>query len=296
MPSPERGLCVLLHAPREQHEPIVRELIAPVARELCPSPDLDALFFARHDAPDWHLRLDVRGAPGRVEGPARDLLERRLRELRDRGGLAGFDFVPCAREVDRLGGEEGARLAERIFHHDTLACLAWIEAEAEGLATKSRREYCLIMTERFLDLLRLTREQRAAFYSHSYSFQVDLGRWGSRELDALERHYRSIRDALRDLFHGAPSKDPEVLWGGAQPARIARTCLDAQGPLVDDLVSGLAAGRIGRDLIDLAWSLTHMHANRLQVEAEGEAILRFLMHRLHQEEDIVAARPEGGRP
>ena len=59
--------------------------------------------------------------------------------------------------------------------------------------------------------------------------------------------------------------------------------------LLDELLREHAAGRIRRNPIDLAWALTHMHANRLQVEADAEAILRFFMHRLHEEEDIVAA-------
>jgi hypothetical protein len=37
------------------------------------------------------------------------------------------------------------------------------------------------------------------------------------------------------------------------------------------------------DLVNLAWSLMHMHCNRLGIDAVAEAILRYYMYRLHQD-------------
>lgn len=291
--TPSRGcLYALLHAPRERHEVLVRELIGSVSRELRGRPGPPLLFFGRYNKPDWHLRLAVAGHEDEVDGPIRALVEREADRQREAGRLDALELGEYEREVDRFGGEEGVAIAERIFHHDTLACLDWIGAEAEGRTSRSRREHCLIMTERYLDLMRLSRERRIAFYRHAYSFEVDLGRWGADDLAALERHYRSIRDGLLDLFRGATSRDPEALWGGAAPAAIAGECLASLRPLFDDLLRALADGRVRRNPVDLAWSLTHMHANRLQVEADAEAIVRFFMHRLHEEEDIVV--PERG--
>jgi thiopeptide-type bacteriocin biosynthesis protein len=233
------------------------------------------------------LRLAVVGRPGWVDGPLKDLLDRRTAPLCEAGLLARVEIIDYEREEDRFGGEEGARIAERIFHHDTEACIDWLDAEARGRTERSRREHCLIMTERYLDLMHLTREKRIAFYRHSYSFEVDLGRWQADEIDKIERHYRSIREGLLDLFVGETSRDPAALWGGDEPASIARSCIDAIRPLADELLLARGEGGCRRNRIDLAWSLTHMHANRLQVEADAEAIVRYFMCRLHQEEDIV---------
>jgi thiopeptide-type bacteriocin biosynthesis protein len=288
------SLYAVLEAPRDEHEPIVRELISPLAGDLRQSRELDALFFSRYNKPDWHIGIAVLGRPEWIDGAVRDLLERRLVEMRSRGRLTRFAFAPYERDADRHGGVEGARLAERIFLHDTLACLDWIEAESGGRVGKSRREYCLVMTERILGLMGMTREDRIAFYRYSYSFEIDLGRWGSRELDALDRHYRSIREDLAALFD--PGSEPETLWGGAEPARIARECLGSLAPLFSDLIRALSSGRIRRDRVDFAWGLTHMHANRLQIESDAEAILRYFMHRLHEERDVVAIGSGGTRP
>lgn len=262
------------------------ELIGPISDELRRDQRLRAFFFGRHNKPDWHLRLGMTGATKWLEGPVRDLLERRLITEQERGRLRAFEHVVPAPEPHRYGGEVGLRLAERIFHHDTLACVDLLTAESRGLVEKSRREYCLLMSERYLDLLRFSRDERIAFYRYSYSFEFELGRWQDEERQALERHYRSIKDGLLDLLQGDASRDPESMWGGAVPARIAQGCLEALASPLRELREAHAAGRIQRSLMDLAWTLTHMHCNRLQVEADAEAMLRFFMHRLHEEEAI----------
>ncbi|HKQ61645.1 MAG TPA: thiopeptide-type bacteriocin biosynthesis protein [Candidatus Polarisedimenticolaceae bacterium] len=282
-----RSLEVWLHAPREEHDPLVRELIAPLSAEISAEPSLAALFFGRYNKPDWHLRLRVLGEAEWLEGALRPRLERALGRERERGGLRGFEYAEYERELERYGGEEGLGLAERVFHYDTRACLELLDAEQRGLCAKTRREHCLLTTERYLDLLDFTRDERLTFYRYAYSFEIDLGRWGDEEQQALEQHYRGIKDGLLALLRGETRDDGERSWGGTEPARIATEYLAAIAPLLGKLRAGQAAGRIRRGRVDLAWALTHMHCNRLQVEADAEAILRFFMHRLHAEEELA---------
>ncbi len=286
----------MLHAPREQHDAIVREGIGPLLREVRRIPSLDALFFGRYNKPDWHLRLSVVGRPEWVGSDVRAFLDRLAGELRAAGRIREFEIADYERDEEAFGGEEGARIAERIFQLDTEACIDWLDAESRGRTSRSRREHCLVMTERYLDLMHLTRVQRIAFYRHAYSFEVDLGRWQSEEIEKLERHYRSIRDGLLDLFAGETSRDPARVWGGDEPASIARACIDAIRPLAEELLRACREGGRRKNRIDLAWSLTHMHANRLQVEADAEAIIRFFMCRLHQDADLMAVDQGEARP
>jgi hypothetical protein len=55
--------------------------------------------------------------------------------------------------------------------------------------------------------------------------------------------------------------------------------------VIERLLEAHSAGRIERDPVNLAWSLTHMHCNRLGIDAMPEAILRYFMHRLYLESD-----------
>jgi thiopeptide-type bacteriocin biosynthesis protein len=282
LPS-ERCLYTLLLAPRENHDRILLEFVAPVVREIDGDAELDSLFFARYNKPDWQLRFRVLGSPAWVDGPVRALVERGLRPLRERGLIEGSELAEYEREYDRYGGEEGMRLAERIFHADTVACLDLLEADARGALAKSRREYSLLMTERFLDLMGFDAPARLRFYEFAYSWTVNLGSWQEEEMQILEARYQSLREGIRDLLAGPQSRDPDTQWGGPEPARIAGACLDRQRPVVQELLAAHAAGRIRQDLVNLAWSYTHMHCNRLGIEAWPEAILRFFLHRLYQD-------------
>jgi len=285
--KPERCLYTLLHAPRERHEDLLRELVAPVVREVLGCVELDSLFFVRYSDPDWQLRFRILGRPEWVDGTVRDRIEQALPALERQGLVASWEFASYQREYDRYGGEEGMRLSERIFLHDSVAALDLIEAEVRAGLTKSRREYSMIFVERFLDLLGFDRERRIAFYRQGHVWAFEEDGWGPDDLRLLEERYRGLRESLLGLFAAGRSGDLEAFYGGAEPARIAATCLEAHRPVIEELLVAHASGRVRQDLVHLAWSLTHMHCNRLGLEPGPEAIIRFFMYRLHQDEEIV---------
>jgi thiopeptide-type bacteriocin biosynthesis protein len=273
-------LFTLLYAPREQHERILAEFVTPIARDLRDAPELHSLFFARYNVPSWQVRFRVLGRPDWVSGPVRERVERDLGPLHAAGIIEDAGFAQYDRETERYGGEEGMVLAEKLFLHDSLACLDLMAAERQGLLEKSRREFSLVMTERLLDLLGFNREQRLAFYAFGYKWARDMGTWSDSDLETIEKRYQELKPGLQDLFTGEQSQDPELLWGGAEPARIAERCLEASRPVVEAILAGHAAGRIQQDLVYLAWSYAHMQCNRLGVDPTPEALLRYFMHRL----------------
>src|SRR5438093_3462930 len=169
----EACLYTVVHSPKESHERLLRELVAPVVREIRDQKDLDSLFFVRYDDPDWQIRFRVLGRPSWVEGPVRDRVERAARPFVAEGVIQGVEFGEYAREWDRYGGPLGMRLAERIFFHDSLACLDLLEAEERGQPSRSRREWSLLLTERFLDLFDFDATRRLAFYrsGHDWAFR-----------------------------------------------------------------------------------------------------------------------------
>ncbi|HZI92597.1 MAG TPA: thiopeptide-type bacteriocin biosynthesis protein [Patescibacteria group bacterium] len=283
MSIPQRCLYTLIYAEREHHEEILREVVTPVAGELRDNPELESLFFARYNEPQWQLRFRVLGSAAWVTGPVRDLLSRQLSALRERGIVRAIEFAVYQREYERYGGEEGMRLAEKIFLHDTLACLDMMEAERCDQASISRREYSLALSERFLDLMQLHGEQRLAFYAYGYRWALEMKTWERAELDVLEARFRDLKPGLEELFFGQTSADPVAFWGSRAVADIAVRCLDSSRPVLAAVLEGRAAGRIDQDLVRLAWSYTHMHCNRLGIDPTAEAILRYLMHRLMQE-------------
>lgn len=276
-------LFAVLYAPRERHEGILADFVTPIARDLRGAPGLHSLFFARYNVPRWQVRFRVLGRPDWVSGPVRERVERDLRSLHAAGGIEDAELARYDRETDRYGGEEGMALAERLFLHDSLACLDFMEAERQGLCEKSRRELSLLMTERLLDLLRFDRERRLAFYAYGYQWTREMGTWSDDDVETVEARYQELKPGLQDLFTGEQSRDPELFWGGEAPARIAERCLEASRPILEAVVAGHAAGRIHQDPVYLAWSYAHMQCNRLGIDPTPEALLRYFMHRLLQD-------------
>jgi lantibiotic biosynthesis protein len=276
----QRCLFSLLHAPREQHERILADFVTPIARDLRDAPELHSLFFARYNVPSWQLRFRVLGQTDWIEGPVRERVEKDLQPLVASGGVEKAEFAQYDRELERYGGEEGIALAEKLFLHDSLACLDFLEAERQGRLAKTRREFSLLLTERLLDLLQLDRDQRLAFYAYGYQWTREMGTWKDADLAVIEAKYQALKPGLQDLFTGEQAGDPALLWGGEEPARIAARCLEASRPIALAIRQGLAEGRIHQDPIQLAWSYAHMHCNRLGIDPTPEALLRYFMHRL----------------
>jgi len=281
MSDDETCLYTLMHAPRENHETLLRDFVIPVVREIRDDPRVDCIFFARYSEPDWQLRFRVLGRPAWVNEQVKPRIETALAPVRAAGLVNDVEFASYQREWERYGGTEGMKLAERIFFLDSLACLELIDAEHRGGFAKTRREYSLLFVEKFLDLMGLDRDARIAYYAFAHSWPIDDGTWSKDDLAALDAKYRALEPGLVELLRGEQSRDPVAAWGGDEPARIAARCLAASKPVLDELTSRHRAGAIPQEPIHLAWSYTHMHCNRLGIDAMPEAILRYFMWRLY---------------
>jgi thiopeptide-type bacteriocin biosynthesis protein len=288
-PADQGCLYSSLYVPRERQEGILERLVCPIAVEIQNHPDLDSLFFVRFSEPRWQLRFRVLGRTGWVNGPVRDLVERRVRELEATGDIEGHEFNRYDREYDRYGGELGMGLAEKLFHFDSLACLEIVRLDHAGSLKKSRREFAMALVDRFVDLAQFSPADRLEFYKFGYAWALEMGTWEQEELDVLEKRFQQLQPGLQELFFGDKAGNPEQFYGGSEAAQVAATFLDRARPLVEEIVREHRAGRIQQSLLYLFWSYAHMMTNRLGVEATPEAILRFFMYRLLEERSRSAA-------
>ena len=227
------------------------------------------LSFARYNKPDWHLGIEVAG-PGEEVQAARRVLEAHLHGR-------WLESPP-----DELGlGESAVRdAADRMAHHDTRACLDLLGAEQEGACTRTRREWSVLVVERVLDLLHFDVPRRRAFYTHGYRWAIELGRWSADELQAAERRFASLEPGLRALVEGRHSHDADV-WGGRTPAAIAERLLAELVAPASDLLR-LCADAPATESVRVVWAVTHLHSNRLGIEAIPEAVLRYFLAHLHR--------------
>ncbi len=283
----QRCLYAILRTPRERIEDLLMERVAPVVEEIRDAPELDSLFFVRFSEPTWQLRFRILGRPEWIEARVRPMLSARVEEMRSAGAIDGSEFTTYDREYERYGGEEGMRLAERLFFLDSLAALDWIGSERRGAVSRSRREFSVLLVERLLDLAGFDHRRRLAFYRHGHAWATDMNLWGADDMATLEARFQALRPGLERLIFGGA--DGESRWGGPDAAGVAQRFLASAAPVVGAIVEGHAAGRIRQDLVYLFWSYAHMFTNRLGIESAGEAVLRFFLHRLTEEHGEVRA-------
>jgi len=276
-------LYALILAPHERIEPLLLDEIAPIVREILGRPELDSWFFVRFSEPRWQLRFRILGRPDWIDGPVRARVAERLDLLAKSGAIESYRFATYDRELERYGGPEGMALAEQLFALDSLAALELCEADRRGQLRKSRREVAMILADRLVDLAGLTQEQRLAFYRHGYAWAVEDGNWADADLAVLEARYQKLASGLERLFAADPPPADESVWGGEVAADVARRFFAGARPIVARILDGLAAGRIPQERTYLFWSYAHMFTNRMGIEANAEAILRFFMHRFVQE-------------
>ncbi len=279
----QRCLYAVLFAPRERIDDLLMEEIAPEVEAIRSAPDLDSLFFVRFSEPRWQLRFRVLGRPEWVDGVVRPRLSARVERLREAGAIDEAQFARYDREYERYGGPEGMRLAERFFFLDSLAALDLIAAERRGALARSRRELSILIVDRVLDLAGFDRSRRVAFYRHGYAWTTELDEWSADDRRTLEARFRALQPGLERLFYAEPRPDAVSLWGSEAAAAIAARFLADVSTVVAAVLEGHRNGTVRQDLTYLLWSYTHMFTNRLGIEAMGEAILRFFMHRLLEE-------------
>jgi class I lanthipeptide synthase len=285
----DRRISTVMESPMDGWEKILASAVTPLARELRGEPGLEHFSFGRFNKPTWQIQLWAGGSPEWVRERARPLVEKHLLPLREAGLVRTCDFVAYEPELERYGGEEGVRLTERLYHHDSLACLDLMEAEAAGRLQRSRREFSLVMVEKVLDRLGFDRVARLALYERGWRWTLSIGAWTPEDLRLLDERFERQKPGMVELLRGRSSRSARDQWGGDEPARIAAACLEAAAPILEEARRLHAAGRLAQDIVNLAWFWTGMHSNRLGVVNVSEAILRYFMHRLYQDPAFEAS-------
>jgi len=267
-------LYALLESPARDHDTIVRELVGPLAQRWRAAPALDSLFFVRYSEPAWQLRFRVLGDPDWLAREVRPAIARALAAPALAGRIERVTFATYEREYDRYGGPAGMRLCEQLFHLDSLACLDWLALESAGATAWTRREFALVLVERYADALGLDASARSEFDRQAYQWAFDQGVWDEAHRVTLEQAFERNRPGLEALL-GA---DPPASGSAAEHA-ILHAFVGSAAPVCAALRRGLDAGEIPVHRPYLAWSLAHMFTNRMGIPPAAEAILRYMAHR-----------------
>ncbi len=260
---------------------VLRDAVAPVVREALASGAASRWFFLRYADPDPHVRVRWCGDPAALAGTVLPALDRALAPLIAVGAVRKLVLDTYDREIERYGGDRGIELVEDLFWRDSEAVLGIVELLDGDAGADARWRLAVRGIESFLIALGLDRTARAKVYadakeSMGREMRADTALWGQiGDLFARERA------ALEALFTPDPARDeameisPGLELLHARDQAIAATCAE--------LMRRDAAGELVPGVQGLAWSVVHMHVNRLLHASQRaqELVLYDLLRRLH---------------
>lgn len=256
-PPGSEWLSLKLYTGPVTAERLLLDPLVPLIHELTAQASIDAWFFLRYADPQPHLRLRLHAVGAEQAGHVLERVARSLAAPLERDLLHTVQVDTYEPEVERYGGEGFITWAERIFWADselvadTLAELSASEDENDD----ARWRHCCLGMHCLLVDLNFDLEARAAL--------TDAARAGyRRELvdhpgfeDQVARRFRSER-AWLDVITGG---DHDRSLDGTAPLTRARV-LSAAALELRRLAQ---EGALSVPPADVAFSLLHMHANRM---------------------------------
>ncbi|MDY7228737.1 lantibiotic dehydratase [Hyalangium rubrum] len=258
-PPGTEWLQVRLYTGTAGADAVLREVVAPVVRQVVSSGAADNWFFIRYVDPDWHLRLRFHGRPEVLLGEVFPALWRAAAPFLEDRRLWNVQLGTYEREVQRYGGPEAIALAERLFCADSEAVLGILQSleELGGAGARWRLAACGIDT--LLGDLGLELEARHALLRR---LRADFGK--RFKVDAaferrLGERFRRERPTLESLLEAEPgAREP------LSPAlELLRRRSERVAPVVAELRALERSGRLSCSIEEQAASYVHMHTNRL---------------------------------
>ena len=264
---------------------LLRDVLAPVVREILQEGTAESWFFIRYGDPDWHLRLRFHGDSAQLVTQVFPRLQAAVAPLVDDGRVWRIQLDTYEREVERYGGPEGIALAERLFREDSDAVLSILEMLEGDEGADFRWRITLRGIDMLLDDLGFDPVLKLRVLAGMReSFTREFG--GGKGLRVqLDQRLRSERRSLFTLLE--PENDPESPMAPALEVLHQRSQKNA--PIVAELKRLEAQGKLTASLAEMAPSYVHMHVNRM-IRSAARAHELVLYDFLYQLLESKAAR------
>jgi len=279
-PPGSEWLYLKLYAGEAHVDRLLRGPLAAVLQGLRDSGKVERWFFIRYGDPHWHLRLRLKGEPSRLFSEVWPSLSAACAHALEEGEGWRLQLDTYEREVERYGGPVGIELAEELFHADSEAALAILQAYPGEEGADLRWRLVLRGMDALLEDLGLSLEQKAGLLEQ---LRAGFGREfrANRGLeDQLGTRYRRETKQLEKLLAMGPQvSEPWVEGLQALARRSAQL-----RPLAERLRKAESEHQLTVPRVALAESFLHMHANRMLVSDHRaqELVLYDFLERLYR--------------
>ena len=259
-PPGSEWLFAKIYCGESTSDRVLRDVIGPVVREAMARGDVQQWFFIRYADPESHVRVRFRGDPDKLCGRVLPALEHASSPLVASGAVRKLVLDTYVRETERYG-DRGIELVETLFWRDSEAVLDIVDLLDGDEGAAARWKLCVRGVDSLLEALGLPGEARAKVFGDGKEM---LG----RELRAetylwakIGEKFTKDRADLEIMFDRDPARDAEHEY------RPGFEILARRDAAISEIGAELrrrdAAGELTPRLAELAWSLVHMHANRL---------------------------------
>jgi thiopeptide-type bacteriocin biosynthesis protein len=253
----------------------VLSAIAPVLREAIAAGDASHWFFLRYHDPGPHLRVRLAGDPARLLGAVLPAIERAIAPHLASGAVWRMQIDTYERELERYGGAVGIDTCERVFWIDSEAMLGVLELLEGDAGAEARWRLGLRGADQLLEALGMDEPARGALFARA---RDDLGR--EHHADAafyarLGERWKRERAGLEALLARDPAIDAEHEYAPALQLLAERSARLAELRPAPRELPGFDG---------FAWSLVHMHLNRLLHASHRaqELVLYDFLRRWHE--------------
>lgn len=285
LPPGSEWLYLKLYSGTATADGVLREVVAPVAREALASGAADRWFFIRYGDPEWHLRVRFHGEPSVLHQKVLPRLQDAAAPLLEDGRLWKVQLDTYQREIGRYGGPDGIEPAEHLFWADSEAVLGIVMLIEGDEGADARWRLAVAGVDRLFTVLGLDLEAKVGVAqklreSFTREFKASL----PLKKQIGDRH-RKERKPLEELLAAAPDGDHPLAPGLEALERGARLA----APAAEELRQREKDGRLTASIEEMATSFAHMHVNRL-IRSEGRAHELVLYELLFRHYNAQAAR------
>ncbi len=274
-------LYAKLYAGDATADRVLRDAIAPVVRDAVAAGDAHQWFFLRYADPRPQLRVRLAGDPARLAARVLPALERALAPLLASGAVHAWQLDTYERELERYGGAGAIELVEAMFWRDSEAVRAIVERLDRDAGADARWRLALRGADGMLAALGFDPTARAAIVGAARDGLAAEHRVGPGFWAPVGARYARDRGELEALVAGDPARDAAHALA---PGLVILAARDAHlRPLGLALRRRAADGALTASLEQIAWSLVHMHANRILHASQRaqELVLCDLLRRVY---------------
>ncbi|HZI12847.1 MAG TPA: lantibiotic dehydratase [Myxococcus sp.] len=279
-PPGTEWLYLKLYAGTGTLERLLRTSLLEAVRKVEATGAADRWFFIRYHDPEPHVRLRFHGEPRRLESEVWPLLRETCEAALSADEAWRVQLDTYEREVERYGGPAGIEWAEALFHADSEAVLALLEAYPGDEGADARWRLALKGLDGLLEALSLGLEEKAVLLRRVRQSFAAEHRVDKRFEEQLATRYRKESRALEALLRATPADG-----GPWRPGlEILQRRAGRLAPVAGALRRAGAEGRLTVPVEALAGSFLHMHVNRVLPadQRAQELILYDFLSRLYR--------------